>query len=620
MNRVTTALLIMLVSINACSDKAGVEHARRPSPAELATTDASLAERKKRYHEDNDHASIGHIVADVEYMSARRTVESEARKKRRTLDLTPLNTYGAQVTKEDLIALSDPACASCLKELTMKYVSFSPDALEALARIPLETLDLAHSKGEELRALSSIASLRKLSLASMPLTGSDYKVLGAMTNLRSLDLASTNISDRDLPSLYVLKNLVVLDLSRCSNVSEKGLANLRQKLSACEIRYGQQVNQRRNQRSVLSDDLDDTSELIKSGRFKEAEQPIRDNIGFLKSRRVVDYDRLIHAYVLLAESLTGQASSVSGSSYASQAGQAYEAALEIGQEHDRLEQLQKSLNSYALFFEMRKKMARAIEIRRYCQQLSEQHPDRTHSSDWNYHQRDNLSRLAADYRHENQLDRAAATYEEAANLAARSLSSENSAVNNYLTARNLYSTTKNFLKSNACRSKAKKVIEKIESRCAEHWSCESCLVLAERYFDLSERSESSEIKKSHQYYEQVIKHNCAPLLSCQALIGLGRIDQAWGKTADALAHVEAAKALSDKCGNLSRAYKALSLIEIGRIDGNQCRYKSAIDALAEADTLLVSDSTHEAQRAEAISLKDQFSSQLCRGGRPGEMH
>jgi internalin A len=60
--------------------------------------------------------------------------------------------------------------------------------------------------------------------------------LAGLTNLRELDLGGREVTDADLTELARLKKLEKLDLS-FTKVTEAGVANLRQALPRCEIRF-----------------------------------------------------------------------------------------------------------------------------------------------------------------------------------------------------------------------------------------------------------------------------------------------------------------------------------------------------------------------------------------------
>jgi hypothetical protein len=89
---------------------------------------------------------------------------------------------------------------------------------------------------EEVRAISTIKSLERATLAGTGVDDEDVKQLVVLPRLRVLDLSRTNITDVSVSSLSHLRTLEQLDV-RGTKMSSDAVARLRQAVPKCDVRW-----------------------------------------------------------------------------------------------------------------------------------------------------------------------------------------------------------------------------------------------------------------------------------------------------------------------------------------------------------------------------------------------
>jgi Leucine-rich repeat (LRR) protein len=126
-----------------------------------------------------------------------------------------------------------------LRKLSLAGLKVADDALQTLAGLTdLRQLDLSKTEvnGRGLVHLAKLPKLAELSLASSNVSNLFAKEVGMLPKLERLSLAGCTFSDAGIERLAGMSNLKELDL-RKTQVKRKGIDGLRQALPACRIEW-----------------------------------------------------------------------------------------------------------------------------------------------------------------------------------------------------------------------------------------------------------------------------------------------------------------------------------------------------------------------------------------------
>jgi len=147
-----------------------------------------------------------------------------------------------------------------LRELTVKNADITDAGLRYIADAQLTLLNVSATQVNDLQALRKITSLKRLLLGRTPVSHKGVQVAASLPNLQELDLSGTKIDNKDLELLSNCHNLRKLVLSDCPNITAEAIRNLHEKLGTrCNFVY------------EVKAILDNVTNLMKNGRFEEAD-------------------------------------------------------------------------------------------------------------------------------------------------------------------------------------------------------------------------------------------------------------------------------------------------------------------------------------------------------------
>jgi serine/threonine-protein kinase len=175
-------------------------------------------------------------------MTAREIFQTDVDKCNTRIDYNPERLVVVNPpTDEDMKVLSKDSCAT---EVVLKNTAITDRGLEYLTQPKIHLLVVDGASGlRDLHGLRQMKGLDSLSVERCDgLTHEAYDAIGGLPLLKYLSLSVTLVTDADLAKLYKLNKLGTLDITDCSNLSERAVSRLKERLPSLNVFFRTKPN------------------------------------------------------------------------------------------------------------------------------------------------------------------------------------------------------------------------------------------------------------------------------------------------------------------------------------------------------------------------------------------